>query len=78
MSDDTEAGGAAAPSPGEDMKLAMQVCISEDDTELIPPRQPLYVVLLPSLAFAGVQLAWGVQVSPSTPAYPREFTSACR
>lgn len=32
--------------------------------EIDPAVQPLQVVLLPSLAFAGVQLAWGLQVLP--------------
>eukprot|EP00171_Calliarthron_tuberculosum_P013360 IDg13360t1 len=62
MSDYTNAGGAAELSPGEDMEKPMDVGNTEECFESIPPRQPLYVVLLPSLAFTGVQLAWGVQI----------------
>lgn len=38
-----------------------------DEADDGQPWQPWYVVLLPSLAFAGVQLSWGVQVGRTSP-----------
>ncbi len=47
---------------------AVPLPIPAEKTPLSPQqRQPWYVVLLPSLAFASVQLAWGVQIGRVSP-----------
>lgn len=46
----------------QDVAKLKEVVLENDAFGQPLTRQPWYVVLLPSLAFAGVQLAWGVQI----------------
>lgn len=55
--------GTANYSVREETNILHEPEIAEEEDEPTAAHQPLYVVLLPSLAFTGVQLAWGVQVS---------------